>query len=166
MGKKMRKKIFHFYLLKKQVKYFLIKTLSVVPAQYILVKSSIQTENGILKYHYEIEVFICTGNVYENYSHREQFKYDDLMEAREKAFSRRQEIISLLKHQGMFFLPFASNADFIQGKNALYTVSLILIEEINDDVEIYVLEGNEKYLLPEDLKREKEILERLTINQS
>lgn len=164
MGKKMRKKIFHFYLLKKQVKYFLIKTLSVVPEQYILVKSSIQTENGILKYHYEIDVFICTGNVYENYSHREQFKYDDLMEAREKAFSRRQEIISLLEQQGMFFLPFSSHVDFILGKNALYTVSLILIEEINDDEEIYVLEGNKKYLLPEDLQGEKEILKRLSNN--
>ncbi len=166
MGKKMRKKISHFYLLKKQVKYFLIKTLSVVPAQYILVKTSIQTENGIIKYHYEIDVFICSGNVYENYSHREEFKYDDLLEAREKAFSRREEIIYLLEQQGMFFLPFASHEDFTQGKNALYTVSLILVEEINDDIEIYVLEGNKKYLLPEDLQREKEILKRLSNNQS
>lgn len=137
-----------------------------VTAQYILVKSSIQTENGILKYHYEIDVFICSGNVYENYSHREQFKYDDLMEAREKAFSRREEIISLLKQQGMFFLPFASHSHFVQGKNAQYTVSLILIEEINDDVEIYVLEGNKKYLLPEALQFEKQIFERLQISQS
>ena len=131
-----------------------------------MVKSYIETDDGTKNYHYEIDVFICSGNVYENYSHREQFKYDDLMEAREKAFSRRKEIISLLEQQGMFFLPFSSHFDFILGKNALYTVSLILIEEINDDVEIYVLEGNEKYLLPEDLQREKDILKRLSINQS
>jgi len=131
-----------------------------------MVKSHFETDDGTINYHYEIDVFICTGNVYENYSHREQFKYDDLMKAREKAFSRRQEIISLLEKQGMFFLPFSSHVDFILGKNALYTVSLILIEEINDDVEIYVLEGNEKYLLSEDLQREKDILKRLSINQS
>lgn len=131
-----------------------------------MVKSILKT-NGIREsFYYLVEVYISTFNVYESYVHSEEIRCEDLMEAREKAYKRREELILKLEEQGMFFLPFASQENFVQGENACYSVDLFLIQDIDGEEEIHTIIGHGDCSTTEALQFEKQIFERLKISQS
>ena len=126
-----------------------------------MIKSILKT-NGITEsFYYLVEVYISTFNVYESYVHSEVIRSEDLMEAREKAHKRREELISNLEKQGMFFLPFASQQNFVQGENACYSVDLFLIHDIDGEEEIHTIIGHGDCSSISALKFEKDIFERL-----
>jgi hypothetical protein len=126
-----------------------------------MIKSILKTKGITESFYYLVEVYISTFNVYESYVHSEVIRCEDLMEAREKAHKRREELISNLEKQGMFFLPFASQQNFVQGENACYSVDLFLIHDIDGEEDIHAIIGHGDCSSISALKFEKEIFERL-----
>jgi hypothetical protein len=70
-----------------------------------------------------------------------------LLESREAGIKWYVDTLKGLERQGKYFLPFASPSDFVEGKNAAYTVTLSFIEIFDGDEFEYTLLGtNEDYL--------------------
>ena len=131
-----------------------------------MIPSFRKTNNGLEKYHYEVEIFFNTFEVFEPYSHIEKFEHENLLEARNKAFERYDILLSMVQKQGRFFLPFASQEKFVQGENACFSAQLFLVEENDCDEELYIIHGENEKTTIEALKCEKEIFERLTTSQN
>ncbi len=131
-----------------------------------MIPSYRNTENGLVKYHYEVEIYFNTFEVYEPYSHIEKFECDNLMESRQNAFERYEILLAMVERQGHFFLPFARQEDFVQGENASYSAQVFLVEDIDGEEELYVIQGEDEKTTIDALKSEKEIFERLKISKS
>lgn len=129
-----------------------------------MVPSFRNSENGSQFYYYKIEVFIATFDIYDSYTHFEEFRYDDLREARKSAFVRQSELINILEKQGMFFLPFAKQENFVFGKNACYSVILsLVIEDHLGEKEIVTLISSDEPEIDNSFWIESQILEQLRI---
>ena len=125
-------------------------------------QSFIETEYGFVKYYYQIKIFTSTMGVTESFTHVEYFKDVDLLKAREDAFERYPKILDEIEKQGRYFLPYASPEDFVYGENACYSVTLSLVEEIEDDrIEIYEIEGESECIIAFGLDYEKFIIKSL-----
>ncbi|GEM_PF-4892160 len=131
-----------------------------------MIPSYRNTEYGIEKYHYEVEIYFNTFQVFEPYSHIEKFESENLLESRQNAFKRYEILLAMVQRQGYFFLPFASQEDFVQGENACYSAYLFLVEEIDGEEELFIIQGENEKTTIDALKSEKEIFERLKIGQS
>lgn len=131
-----------------------------------MIPSYRNTDHGLVKYHYEVEIYFNTFEVYEPYSHIEKFENDNLLESRQNAFKRYEILLAMVERQGYFFLPFARREDFVQGENACYSAQLFLVEDIDGEDELYVIQGEDEKTTIDALKSEKEIFERLKISKS
>jgi hypothetical protein len=131
-----------------------------------MIPSYRNTEYSIEKYHYEVEIFFNTFEVFEPYSHIEKFESENLLESRQNAFKRYEILLAMVERQGYFFLPFARREDFVQGENACYSAQLFLVEDIDGEEELYVIQGEDETTTIDALKSEKEIFERLKTSQS
>lgn len=106
-----------------------------------MIQSFCFTEYGMEKFYYEIEVFVSTNGLHEPYTHIEQITDIDLYLARKKAINKYIEIEKGLIASGKFYLPYASPAEFVYGKNANYSMILSLVHEYGDRTEKYELVG-------------------------
>ena len=91
-----------------------------------------------VKYFYMVSEFVTTFglDVGKNkpISHNEYFKGDDLLQCKldaEKWFWKRRVGLE----NTTYFLPFAAYEDFKEGKNAVFSISLSLVEYYNEEEE-------------------------------
>ena len=116
------------------------------------------------QYYYRVDVFITTFNVFEPYVHTEIFENDNLHQARENALLRADELISILVKQGMFFLPFATQEEFVLGENACYSVTVSIVVQSDGNYIEYPIFGEDEFRTEEALRFEKEVYENLLNN--
>ena len=114
-------------------------------------------------YFYRVTEFVTTFGddmgKNEPYDHEEDFKGFDLLECREMAINYYKE-----RHKGFqednvkYFLPFASPKDFIIGQNAAHSLTLSLIECIDNENYEYILSGEDEQTINDGREAECEIL--------
>lgn len=132
-----------------------------------MIPSFRKADQGLINYHFEVEIYFNTFEEFAPYSHIEKFESDNLLEARERAFQRYEILLSMVQKQGRFFLPFASRENFVKGENASYLAQIYLIEEIRGEIdEIYIIRGGDEKTTLEALQSEKEIFVRLSVSQN
>ena len=116
-------------------------------------------------FYYEIAVFMSTLGKEEPFDFTEQIVKYDLNEARQEAIKRFNEIQKGILDHGTYFLPFASPADFVKGKNACFSISLSFVSECDGEVEKYVLHGEDEVTHKESLEFERQIINELRYKQ-
>lgn len=107
-----------------------------------MVQSFQFTNDGLVKYYYEVEFIIHAFGLFESYEHVEEFNDLDLSQARSKAFKFYQDTCNGIEKNG-YFLPIASYENFVEGKNSCYSICLSLVRECNNEKEYYTILGDE-----------------------
>ncbi len=130
-----------------------------------MIQSIKNTEFGLEKYYYQIDVMVSTMGITDSFTHIEYFKDINLLKAREDAFNRYPEILEGIEKEGKYYLPFASPEDFVYGKNACYSVTLSFVEETENGIEIHEIEGEEEHIVEAGLDYEEFIIASLLLDQ-
>lgn len=99
--------------------------------------------------YYRVAVYVTTfeGDEGKNepFEHVEEFKGNDFSKIALEAWECYLKTNNNLASKGGYFLPFASEKDFVQGKNSAYSCMISLVVHWSDDEETgedeYPLEG-------------------------
>lgn len=88
------------------------------------------------EYFYRVSEFVTTFGMDEgengSFRHWEDFKGKDLHQCKAKAENHYWERLEGL-NQGRYFLPFESPKNFELGKNASFSINMVLVEYYNQD---------------------------------
>ena len=105
-----------------------------------MVQSFQFTNEGFVKYYYEVEICIHAFGINEAYDHLEVFNDYDLSMSRTKAIKFYNENCIGIEKNG-YFLPIAAPDKFVEGKNSCYSISLSLVQECNGEKEFFTIIG-------------------------
>lgn len=115
------------------------------------------------KHKYRGNVFVTTFGLdpdkNEPFDHTVDFESPNLLESREAGVKWYCETIIGLNRVGKYFLPFASQSEYIEGKHAAYNVTLSLVETYNGEEYEYILLGDDEDSLNQTLEIEEFLYE-------